>query len=58
MVVWCKWVNHQVDGKEEEEGKTFVCDKHDRAVTCMFCRDLHLALMFSGLQQKDLFKGK
>ena len=24
----------------------------------MFCRDLHLALMFSGLQQKDLFKGK
>ena len=49
MVVWCKWVNHQVDGKEEEEGKTFVCDKHDRAVTYVFFRDLHLTLMFSGL---------
>ena len=61
----CKWQsgvngsNHQVtvlkseftqqDGKEEEEGKTLVCDKHDRAVTCVFCRDLHLTLLFSGL---------
>ena len=25
----------------------FVCDKLDRAITCMLCRDRHLALMFS-----------
>ena len=34
-----------------------VCDKHDRAITCVFCYDLHLILMFSGLVHKDLFKG-
>ena len=21
--------------------KTLVCDKHDKAITCVFCRDLH-----------------
>ena len=31
-----------------------VCDKCDRAITCMFCYDLHLTLMISGLLQKDL----
>ena len=36
----------------------FACDKPDRAITCMFCRDLHLTLRVSGLLQKDLFKGK
>ena len=36
----------------------FVCDKRDRAITCVFCRDLHLALMFSCVLQKDLLKGK
>ena len=29
--------------------KCFVCDKHDIAITCEFCSDLHLTLMFSGL---------
>ena len=31
-------------------------DKRDRAITCVFCRDLHLTLMFSRLLQKHLFK--
>ena len=43
--------------EEEEDGKTPVCDKRDRAITCVFCRDLHLTPMFSGPLQKDLFKG-
>ena len=30
----------------------FVCDKLDRAITCVFCRDLHLALMFSCVYKK------
>ena len=33
-----------------------VCDKRDRAISCIFCRDLHLTSMFSGLLLKDLFK--
>ena len=33
-----------------------VCDKCDRAITYVFCRDLHLTLMFSVFLQKDLFK--
>ena len=27
----------------------------DRAITCMFCHDLHSTLLFSALLQKDLF---
>ena len=38
--------------------RTLVCDKRDRAFTYVFCRDLHLTSMFSGLLQKDLFKGR
>ena len=38
--------------QEEEDGKTLVCDKRDRAITCVFCRDLHLTFMFTGLLQK------
>ena len=34
----------------------FVCDKHDRAFTFVFCRDLRLPLVFSGLLQKDMLK--
>ena len=34
-----------------------VCNKRDRVITCVFCQDLHLTLMFSALVQKDLFKG-
>ena len=33
----------------EEDGKTLVCDKHDRAITCVLCRDPHKTLIFSGL---------
>ena len=39
-------------------GVTLVCDKRDKAISNVFCRDLHLTSMFSGLLQKDLFKGK
>ena len=35
--------------QKEENGKTFVCDKRDRAITCVTCRDPHLTLTFSGL---------
>ena len=42
----------------QQDGKAFVSDKRDRAINCVFCRDLHLTLMFSGLLQKDLFKGR
>ena len=38
--------------KEQEDGKTLVCDKRDRPSTYMFCRDLHLTFMFPGLLQK------
>ena len=31
--------------------KRFVCDKRDIAITCEFCSDLHLTLMFSGLHK-------
>ena len=33
-----------------------MCDKRDRAVTCVFCRDLHRTFKFSGLKQKDVLK--
>ena len=35
-----------------------MCDKRDRAITREFCRGLPLSLMFSGLLQKGLFKGR
>ena len=28
------------------------------AITCVFCHNQHLSLIFSGLLQKDLFKGR
>ena len=34
--------------KKDKDGKTLVCDKHDRAITCVFCGDLQ-TLMFSDL---------
>ena len=40
------------------ELEAFVCDKRDRAITCVFCRDLHLTFMCSGLLQKGLWKGR
>ena len=44
--------------QEEEDGKSLVCYKRDRAINRVFCRELYLALMFPGRLQKDLFKGK
>ena len=41
-----EWV--YVTGRQGEEyGKRFVSDKGDRAITCVFCHDLLLTLMFS-----------
>ena len=31
-------------------------DKRDRAITCVFCRDLHLTIMFSGLYKMICLK--
>ena len=31
-------------------------DKRDGTITCVFCRDLHLTLMFSGLYKKICLK--
>ena len=42
----------------QQDGRTLLCDKRDKAISSVFCRDLHLTSMFSGLLQKDLFKGK
>ena len=36
----------------QQDGKTFVCDKRDKAITYVFFRYLHLLL-----SQKDLFEG-
>ena len=41
--------------EEEEDSKTLVCDKSDIAITCVFCRELHLMPMFSSPLQKDMF---
>ena len=51
-----------MERREEEEGKTLVCDKHDRAITRVFYCDLHSTLsnvfwFFTSLQW-DLIKGK
>ena len=32
------WITGQ---QEEEEGKSHSRDKRDKAITCVFCRDLH-----------------
>ena len=42
--------------KQQEDRKTFVCDKRERDTTCEFCRDLYLTIMYSGLLQKVLSK--
>ena len=33
-----------------------MCDKRDRAITCVFCRDLHLKLKFPGLYKNICLK--
>ena len=35
-----------------------VCDNCDRAITCVFCRDLYLKLTISGLLKNGVFKGR
>ena len=52
-----EWV-YATGRQEDEDGETFVSDKRDRAITCVFCRDLLLTLVFSCLLQKDLLKGR
>ena len=42
----------------DEDSKMLTCEKCGRAITYVFCRDLYLTVMFSGLLKKDLFKGK
>ena len=43
--------------QEEKDGKTLVSDKRDRPIrTCVFCRDLHLTLLFSALYKNICFK--
>ena len=37
-------------------GLLLVCDKRDRAITCVFCRDLHLKLKFPGLYKNICLK--
>ena len=60
VVTSCHYWVYASGRQEEEDGKTLVCDNCDRAITYryVFCRDRHLTLMFSGLLQIDLFKGK
>ena len=47
--------NRTAEGRIRQN--SVVCNKRDRAIICVFCRDLHLTSMFSALVQKDLFKG-
>ena len=49
-------VNPVISEFTQQDGKMFVCDKRDRAITCMLCRDLHSALMFSGFYKKICLK--
>ena len=41
----------QEDRNCEEDGKTLVREKRDRAITCVLRRDPHLTLMFSGISK-------
>ena len=53
-----KWIL-QCDSNSEftqQDGKTLLCDKRDRVITCEFCRDLDLTLMSSGLYKKIRLK--
>ena len=51
-------MNFATGRQEEEDSKTFVCQWRDGAITCVFCRDLHLSLMSTGLLKTGLFKGR
>ena len=42
--------------QKEEDGKTLLYDKRDRAITCVFCRDLQLNQCFLVLYKKICLK--
>ena len=48
LLINCSSEFTQQDGSKKD-GKTLVCDKRDRAITCVFCLDFHLKLKFCGL---------
>ena len=39
-------INSEFAQQKEEDGKTHVCDNRNVAITCVFCRDLYLTLLF------------
>ena len=45
----------QQDGRKKRTAKC-LCDKRDRVITCMLCRDLHLALIISCFYKKICLK--
>ena len=47
-------MNYATGWQWEEGGKITVCDRLATVITCMFCHDLHLILLCSGLLLKDL----
>ena len=54
--LWASLRNREAE--ERTANLLRVSYKRDRPVNRVFCRELHLALMFPGRLQKDLFKGK
>ena len=42
--------------QQEEDAKTLECDKRDRVITCVFCRDLHLNKFFLVFYNKICLK--
>ena len=40
-----KSVSEQQRKFPQQDGKTLVCDKRDKAITCVFCRDLQCFLV-------------
>ena len=67
ITVLCQWIIFDVNIRDiseftqqgsKKKRAIRLCDRQTwRAITCLFCRDLHLTLMFSGLLQEYLFKG-
>ena len=43
--------------QEEKDSKTLVCDKRDRVITCLFCRELYLKVLCHEIQpNKEITK--
>ena len=53
------WQNHDIQyhlrdrTAEREKGKTFVCYKHDMAITSEFCPDHHLTILLILVYYKE-----